>query len=77
MADEKQDDFSGVMLGLVEFNGEPGVGIKVGNGNIVVFPIDYMVKVFDQLGEILHSVGALDDDDSESEDDDDEGRIVN
>ena len=73
MSDEKEDNhLGGIMLGLVEFQGEPGIGIKVGDSIITVFPIQYMVNVYDQLGEILYKVGALDDDESEGESEDDE-----
>lgn len=68
MADEQnQGDMTGIMLGLVEFNGEPGVGIRVSSGNVIVFPIEYMVGVYDQLGEILYKAGALDEDEDEGE----------
>lgn len=67
--EQKQEDFNGVMLGLVEFKGETFVGVKVGNGQINLLDPRYMLKVYDQLGEILYSLNLLDEDEGEDVDD--------
>lgn len=74
-AKNEAPELGGIMLGLVEFQGEPGVGIKVGDGVITVFHPQYMLNVYDQLGEILYKLGVLNDGDEGEEVDEIEGML--
>ena len=66
-----EDHLGGIMLGQVVFKGQPMVGIKVGDGVVTLFHVDYMLRVYDQLGDILYNMGALEEE-VEGEDEDKE-----
>lgn len=79
MSDETKDDdhLGGIMLGQVVFKGQPMVGIKVGDGVVTLFHTGYMLKVYDQLGDILYNMGALAEDDEEDGGEGEPGSMLN
>lgn len=66
---------NGILLGIVDGDGEPRIAIKVGGADTVLLHIGYAQTVWEQLGGLLDTLSPVDDD--EDEDEDGTSRTVN
>lgn len=67
MDEEKQQNFSGVLLGIVQNEaGESFIGIALG-GIKLAMPVEQAGVVFNQLGDLLDELGYFEDEESPTE----------
>lgn len=58
----------GILLGLVQGEGEPLIAVKAGGADALTVPIEYAMLVWEQLGDLLDAVGAFSQGDDEEDD---------